>query len=109
MIWARRPPSVSVVGRLVLSVSLRLGVWLEGGLHVGRFAGMGVVGGRGVGGGVVGGGGVGRRVRGVVICLWLCVGRDGHFIHTAAETDQRKVGQESLFNEIKMSRLLQSL
>lgn len=64
-------------------------------MRVGHTAGIGVVRGGGVGGGVVGGGGVGRRVRGVLIWWLLCVGRDGYFVHTAAETDKCKVRQDS--------------
>lgn len=75
-------------------------------MHVGHIAGIGCVSGRGVGGGVVGGGGVGWRVGCVEIWWWLCVGWDGNFINTTAETTQSKICQDSLHNEIKMSWLL---
>lgn len=69
-------------------------------MHVGYTAWIGSVSGggvssRGVGGGVVGGGGVCWRVGGVVIRWWFCIGRDGNFIYTSAETSQSKVGQDS--------------
>ncbi len=102
------PPFVSVAGRLVAGVSLRLGVWGEGRLHFGHTAGIGCVSGRGVSSGVVGGGGIGRRVGGVEIWWRLCVGWDGNFIDATAETTQGKIGQDSLQNEIKMSSLLQT-
>jgi len=74
-------------------------------VHVGHVAGVCVVSGRGVGGGVVGGGGVGRRVRGVVIRA-VDVGWDGRFINAAAETDKCKVGQDPLYNVMKMSKVI---
>lgn len=61
-------------------------------MHVRNTAGIGCVSGRGVGGRVVRGGGIGWRVRTVVIRWRLCVGWDGNFIYTAAETTQGIVG-----------------
>ena len=43
----------------------------------------------------------------MVIWRRLCVGWDGDFIHTTAETSQGKIGQDPLHSEINKSRLLQ--
>lgn len=98
-------PVYSEGGRLVGGVSLLLRLLR---LHVRHTAGVAGVRCGDVGGRVVGRRCVGRGVRGLVVIgqRRLNVGRDGHFLHSAAETAQGEVGQDPL-NEWKKRKFQQ--